>query len=386
MCKNIKAFDTSNSPATEGDSKYKPDISFYDIGTGDSDSRLTSFQRMEMFVEFKYGNTSDPFHVEGKQSFEKHFETTCATRGQIALYATRLQTYQFRTWVFSIGIFGNVARLFHWDRAGAIISEPIYYTKGGNRELAEFLWRYDRLDRVQRGFDPTVFDATKEEAAAFDNAIKSAVTEGNRVLLKGLIDSVGNNVDYPRKRIDTLSEDEQVESYVVGRPIAIAGSPTGRATRGFVAMSRTGELVFLKDSWRPDIPGMMGEGHWFKRLEKSRNICALVHGSEVKCVVAEPSSTKSDPFQRTVTNVHAKHYKEHATMIGYIHYRTVQRELYVPLHMFKDSKHLVQIMLDIAKGTSLLSSASLQSLNPSQQWRICMRKESFIAISALRTS
>ncbi|KAF9643425.1 hypothetical protein BDM02DRAFT_3264101 [Thelephora ganbajun] len=34
-------------------------------------------------------------------------------------------------------------------------------------------------------------------------------------------------------------------------------------------------------------------------------------------------------------------------MVGYIHYRTVQCEFYVPLNMFKDSKHLTQIIHDI---------------------------------------
>ena len=116
-----------------------------------------------MFVEFKRGNTSDPFYNDDQLPFEKLFETTCATRGQIVLYSTRLQTYQFRTWAFSVGIFGNVARLFRWDRAGAIVSEPIPYCKRGNHDLAEFLRRFDLMDRVQRGWDPTVSDATPEE-------------------------------------------------------------------------------------------------------------------------------------------------------------------------------------------------------------------------------
>jgi len=85
-----------------------------------------------MFVEFKRGTTSDPFYSDNRLQFEKLFEKTCATRGRIVLYSTRLQTYQFRTWTFSIGIFGDVARLFRWDRAGAIVSEPIPYCKASS--------------------------------------------------------------------------------------------------------------------------------------------------------------------------------------------------------------------------------------------------------------
>ena len=329
---------------------------------------------MEMFVEFKYGNTSDPFHTQDRVSFEKLHETTCAIRGQIAIYSTLLQTYQFRTWVFSIGIFGNVARLFRWDRAGAIVSEPIDYST--SQDLEEFLHRFDKMTPAQRGFDPTVKNATKVEAADFDKAINSAVTTGRAVLLKGLLASVGDKTKCPRRRVE-ITCGEEVEQYIVGRPIAGAKSPTGRATRGFVAMSKKDKkLVFLKDSWRPDIPGMMGEAHWFERLEGARNICAFQHGSDVGRVVVKrygakkgkkgKKPKKSNPpqvqvsFQRTLSNVHSK--KE---MIGYIHYRTIQSELYVPLHMFEDSKHLVQVMLDIAHGTSWLSSVTSIAQPPS---------------------
>ena len=327
-----------------------------------------------MFVEFKRGATSDPFHSDDQLPFEKLFETTCAVRGQIVLYSTRLQTYQFRTWAFSVGIFGNVARLFRWDRAGAIVSEPIPYCEDGNHDLAEFFCRFDLMDRAQRGWDPTVFDATPEEAAAFDRAIKTVVGEGGNSLLKSLLDSVGNKDDYPRRRIEIPTSDDEdgrVVSYVVGRSIANARSPTGRATRGFVAMSKdTGRLVFLKDSWRPDIQGMMGEAHWFGKLEGARNISAFLHGSDVRCVVVKrrggvkSSGPPINSFQHTLTNLHSEDYGGIQRMMGYIHYRTVQCEFYVPLDMFKDSKHLVQIIYDIIIGTSFFSFAHLPTVKP----------------------
>ena len=326
-----------------------------------------------MFVEFKRGATSDPFHSDDQLPFEKLFETTCAVRGQIVLYSTRLQTYQFRTWAFSVGIFGNVARLFRWDRAGAIVSEPISYCEDGNRDLAEFFYRFDLMDRAQRGWDPTVFDATPEEAAAFDRAIKTVVGEGKNSLLKSLLDSVGNKDDYPRRRVEIPTSDDddgRVVSYVVGRSIANARSPTGRATRGFVAMSKdTGRLVFLKDSWRPDIQGMMGEAHWFGKLEGARNISAFLHGSDVRCVVVKrrggkkSSGPPTNSFQHTLTNLYSDDYGGIERMMGYIHYRTVQCEFYVPLNMFKDSQHLVQIMHDVIIGTTLSSFATSPPLS-----------------------
>ena len=349
-----------------------------------------------MFVEFKRGTTSDPFYSDNRLQFEKLFEKTCATRGQIVLYSTRLQTYQFRTWAFSIGIFGDVARLFRWDRAGAIVSEPIPYCKAGNYELSEFLRRFDLMDRTQRGWDPTVFDATSEEAVAFDNAIKTIVGDGRNELLKTLIDSVGNKIDYPRRRVEIFTpnddEDGQTVSYIVGRSIANARSPTGRATRGFVAMSKdTGKLVFLKDSWRPDILGMMGEAHWFGKLEGARNISAFLHGSDVRSVVvrrrgaATTPGHPENPLQHTLTDSYSEDYGGVQRMMGYIHYRTVQCEFYVPLDMFKDSRHLTQIAHDAIIGTSAFSSVRLPSLNSLQQYRIYTIGGSSIETSASRT-
>ena len=115
--------------------------------------RFTPFQQMELFVEFKRELTSDPF-IDTKESterFQKLFDATCATRGQMTLYSTRMQMYQFRTCVFSVGIFGKVARLFRWDRAGAIVSAPINYSAPGNRELVEFFHRFNKMNPTQRG-------------------------------------------------------------------------------------------------------------------------------------------------------------------------------------------------------------------------------------------
>ena len=349
-----------------------------------------------MFIEFKRGNTSDPFYSHDQLPFEKLFETTCATRGQIVLYSTRLQTYQFRTWAFSVGIFGNIARLFRWDRAGAIVSEPIPYCERGNHDLAEFLCRFDLMDRVQRGWDPTVFDATPGEAAAFDGAIKAIVEEGKNALLKTLLDSVGNKDSYPRRRVEIPTPDrkgERVVPYIVGRSIANARSPTGRATRSFVAMSKdTGKLVFLKDSWRPDIRGMFGEAHWFEKLEGARNISAFLHGSDVRSVVVRRCGAARTPgaptsrLQYTLTDWYSDDFCGMQQMMGYTHHRTVQSEFYVPLDMFKDSKHLTQIMYDIIIGTSLLSLVRLPSLNISQPYRIYIIGGSFIETSVPRTS
>jgi hypothetical protein len=71
--------------------------------------------------------------------------------------------------------------------------------------------------------------------------------------------------------------------------------------------------------------------------------------------------------------------------MGYIHYRTVQCEFYVPLEMFKDSKHLVQIMLDIVIGTNLHLSQRFSSFNLPQRYRTYTSGGSSTETSASQT-
>ena len=105
----------------------------------------------------------------------------------------------------------------------------------GNRELAEFFYRFNLMNPAQRGWDPTVCDATAEEATAFTQAIRTS-GRGNAALPKSLLESVGEPGDYPRKKLNITYGAGKRASYIVGRSFVAAKSPTGRATRGFVAM------------------------------------------------------------------------------------------------------------------------------------------------------
>jgi hypothetical protein len=331
---------------------------------------------MEMFVEFKHGISADPFLTE-EEFFPKRFDGPCDTRDRMALYSTQQQSYQFRTSILSVGIFGNVARLFRWDRAGCQVTRPIRYsTKKGNQQLTEFFLRLDRMadDPEARGWDPTVEDATAEDVKRFSEAIKRVLGGGpgpgraitraqkratdraNNPVFCGLIVSVGDRNKYPRKKVSIRSK-RRTEKYIVGRSTSILSSPTGRATRGFVAVEvKTGKLVFLKDSWRPDVDGIESEDHWYRLLQKKKgtgteNIGAYSQGSDV---YATRKSVKSpDTRQRTVGHRYARDHGRLEGATGYIHHRVVLPEFYFTLDTFKDSKHLLSVSLDIACGVFL---------------------------------
>ena len=369
-CSNIKAHNPPRIPWILSYVGCGPDIFFYDSTKNLPEGRVATFQQMELFIELEQETASDPFTNTDKSGTTMPFERLSymarATRVQMAMYSARMQMYQFRTCVFSVGIFGKVARLFRWDRAGAIVSAPIEYSTAGNRELAEFFYRFNRMNPVQRGWDPTVCDATAEDAAAFTQAIQTVVGGGNGALLKSLLESVGKPEVYPRKKINVIYGGGKRASYIAGRSSVIAKSPTGRATRCFVAMDvETKGLAFLKDSWRMGMPGMKSEGHWYKRLKRGEYLAAFSHGSDVGRVKRGGNVKKGERVrpQRTVTQNYFKRYCN-TLRAGFIHYRTVQSEFYIPLKMFKDSKNLTQIMYDIVLGEFFLSAARHFTTHP----------------------
>ncbi|KAF9643904.1 hypothetical protein BDM02DRAFT_3263846 [Thelephora ganbajun] len=222
---------------------------------------------MEMFVEFKHGNSADPFATEDT-FFPKLFNNTCANRGQIVLYSTRQQAYQFRTSIFTVGIFGNAARLFRWDRTGCQVTVPVdFSTDKGNRQLTEFFLRLDLMadDPEARGWDPTVEDATAEEVKDFSEAVKMVCegrpeperrrAGGRRKEVEGtkkvadpmlcrLVESVGDPSEYPRRKVSIL-DGKVRRDYIVGRPTSVLKAPTGRATRRIYEASDELESFFF---------------------------------------------------------------------------------------------------------------------------------------------
>jgi len=65
---------------------------------------------------------------------------------------------------FSVLIINDYAWLIHWDRSGAIVTEPIYYND--QSYLFDFLVRYDHASNEACGHDPTVGPPADHEAQA----------------------------------------------------------------------------------------------------------------------------------------------------------------------------------------------------------------------------
>lgn len=96
-------------------------------------------------------------------------------------------------------------------------------------------------------------------------------------------------------------------------------------------------------------------------LEGARNIAAFSHGSDVGRMIVRRGVTTGGTRrgvkpQLTLTQNYAMKYCGIEKMMGYVHYRTVQCEFYIPLNRFRDSKHLAEIMNDVILGKRLPST------------------------------
>jgi hypothetical protein len=108
-----------------------PDISVYVADNVPDADAKTDFSRMELFVELKFAETSDPFRDPNgprrpqaeKFRFENDSEVSQLNRGQLCSYAAAHAGSQFCIHTFTLSICGRSARFIRWDRSGACFPE-----------------------------------------------------------------------------------------------------------------------------------------------------------------------------------------------------------------------------------------------------------------------
>ena len=123
---------------------------------------MTDSSLAEIFIEFKWNPSDDPFcdvHdvscSQCKAGMVKSFlcgsKAGNDTLGQITSYAVAQLGSQFRTHLYSVFIVKGTARILRWDRSGTIVTEAIPYNE--SPFLAEFFRRYSKASPEMRGKD-----------------------------------------------------------------------------------------------------------------------------------------------------------------------------------------------------------------------------------------
>jgi hypothetical protein len=247
---------TSNDPDLKCDG-LKPDIGVYPIGV--NAIPVTDFSKMELWLEFKVDASADGFqdppdplnpNANGHQ-FEHDTDQSILTRGQLASYAAAHMGTQFRIHSFSLLICGKFARFIRWDRSAAVVSRRFDYAQNP-KFLADFLRRFNHLGSHGRGSDASVSSPTTAEVQLARQALE--ISDPGCSLMKVLVPGDLNASD---------------AYYIVPSPEYASRSPFGRATRPSRAYSLgADEVVFFKDYWRIDGPGIKKEGDIYRLLHQ----------------------------------------------------------------------------------------------------------------------
>jgi hypothetical protein len=340
---NLKFIDTHSNPDTECD-KLAPDFGVYPIDDQPQGDTKTDFSKMDLFIEFKIADTSDPFSdpedplkpQEGDFHFEKDSDNARLVRGQLASYAAAHEGCQFRVHTFCVLVCGKYARFIRWDRDGATVTRRFDYIKEPHL-LADFFWRYAHLDRSQQGYDASVSSATLEDIQQMQH-FESCFREDNP-----------SHREF-RAMMVPDREDPGVETrFIISFPPKYtARSPFGRATRPMLAFDvEAGEIVFLKDYWRADVDGVMKEGEIYERLESNcvPNIAPFGKGNDVR-----------DHTTLTHTLRDEKCACKSREMVLLRHYPMSLDVVARPLILFESSREFVGAIADAMEGKTYSAS------------------------------
>ncbi|KAI0693649.1 hypothetical protein BC835DRAFT_1352879 [Cytidiella melzeri] len=314
---------------------------------------------MDVPVEMKPQASQDAFKptmnegdAVGKEKEEPITNLTTRSidhRGQQIDYAAQVLTLQHRSHVFSISIIGHHARLIRWDRAGALVSERFNYVDGYSNWLGEFLFRYEHATPEQRGYDVNVQKATEEEIQLLKTGVNEYLEKFPMYKDSELAATVNNS--YPSYKVRVHGEATAdsshpgvVNEYIICQPFTEVSSLCGRATQGYLAWGVfENDLVFLKDTWRTDLEGVMSEAAVYAVLEK--NFVPFLPS----VLVSGDVCLSTGHVQCTLTQDYAEGYawsRPTAWLRRHVRHRVVQH-LALPLRMVRNSKELVRAIRNV---------------------------------------
>jgi hypothetical protein len=285
----------------------------------------TDISTSEFFIEVKVNPSNDPFRRScnlKSRSFEAASVESNKVRGQISKYAAGYLSLQFRNFFFSILICGRFARFIRWDRAGAIVTDVIDISLNPHT-LTQFILRYSQLTDEERGHDLTAFIPSAMEIDLARKALQ--IGDAGARFVQLMVPQAGQSDAF----------------YIATSPRFDSRSPMGRGSRAFPAYDCQNKcVVYVKDYWRVNAPGMEKEGDIYKDL----------HAKDVPYI---PRFDRGDDLgSSTITQEWRQMTWACVTaeMITYTHYRMVLRDVGRDLTSFTSSWEFVNALADAVEG------------------------------------
>jgi hypothetical protein len=215
--------------------------------------------------------------------------------------------------------------------------------------LFEFFWRLNFLSDVDRGYDTTVTLVEDDEAVAALSKLKT---------YNGL-ENVQTKDLHKILVHDDHAFDGQPRYYVTPSAVWYTEALFGRSTFGYIAYDvATSKLVYLKDFWRTDRPGIQKEGDVYRELHSAEvpHIPVLGRAGDVPLSPDHantlPLVVQSTRTQDYVTGSGLGHdwCPGRPRVDPYVHYRLVLGTLGQSLNTFKSTRQLCEVIRDAIVG------------------------------------
>ncbi len=312
-------------------------------------------------------------------------------------FAAEVFARQHRVFLFTVSMFGSLARLLRWDRSGCILTES-FDIREQPQLLCDFIWRFSQATYAGRGHDMTVEAALAADETLFHTLISNEVkfqldVDGDELEQAMRHHYMPGHVTVVHVSSSETESDEPPRRFIVSRPVISSVSVAGRGTRGFWAVDTSNHsVVFLKDTWRSRT-ATGREGQVLRRLNAAnvRNVPTLsFHGDvcdaqtnhsgpsreshihvEVRGALTcsltgqELQTTDTDTFVSEPWNCQLYRGVD-AQVTRRKHYRLVVSPVGYDLRYFRSTEELLHTTYDVFIGTSLVSDFDL-----SFSWDVC---------------
>lgn len=213
-----------------------------------------SWDHMLLMIEVKADSSTRPFGSES-EDIRPVGDERKKSRGQLAEYITAMLSHQHLLFAFQVQIYRCEVRLLRWDRSGVLISKP-FNILGKYSPLHRFLFRFSKMSDVECGADLTASLASTKEITLMKDCFRDSKFPKS-IKQRFALATMPNCPIYKLKFLPehypkTTPECDRMErDFIVGGTDFFSPSPTGRATKNYIAYDVMGKrIIYLKDTWR----------------------------------------------------------------------------------------------------------------------------------------
>ena len=217
-------------------------------------------------LQNRWRNMSVVFELKSKENQDPMTSRTDEgdrTLIQLAKSARNLLIAGSRLFVFAVGIYGPIARIFRFDRAGAICTEPFAWKAERGAVFREFLWRL--VHPIPSGCDIVGADPTVRLVTPHTQSAAKARLQAAHVVMN-------NETSKVCRWMKVKGKDKKEKTYLLYELLFMNSRLFSRATTIWKALELTdgkngwptGKHVVIKDAWRQ--LARKSEMHFYRQI------------------------------------------------------------------------------------------------------------------------